>query len=241
MPRPNRLVLSLRSHLRAVAASAGVVTLCGLVALSMHHASYAKAADSATLASNVVRSAPDLAWKQNPSSSLSSAGRNSINLDSCPPGVIATEPAYYVYIAGSGNPEAVHVNGGTCKGDGHAGTLEFTTANPHPAGYSVGSASGGIQEASIAARFVASGLKQLPQSGHVIVSPGEYDIYAPIVDPGFESNRRFLPDRSSIVTPPTILAFSSGMRQRRTNSQISPLTGLADDRWWSRARSLLSK
>src|SRR5579871_3240243 len=176
----NRLFRSLRSHLQAVAASAGVVTLCGLVALSMHHASYATAADSATLASNVVRSAADFAWKQNPSSSLSSSGRNSVSLDSCPPGVIATEPAYYVYIAGSGTSEAVHVTGGSCKGDGHAGTLEFTTANSHPAGYSVGSASGGIQEASIAARFVASGLKQLPQSGRVIVSPGEYDIYAPV-------------------------------------------------------------
>ena len=44
----------------------------------------------------------------------------------------------------------------------------------------MGSASGGIQEASIAARFVAGSLKQPPQSGRVTVSPGEYDIFAPV-------------------------------------------------------------
>ena len=64
----------------------------------------------------------------------------------CPVGVSASEPQYYVYISGSGTAEAVLVTGGTCAGDGLPGTLQFTTANSHPPGYSVGSASGGLQE-----------------------------------------------------------------------------------------------
>jgi hypothetical protein len=85
-----------------------------------------------------------------------------------------------VYIAGSGNSEAARVTGGTCKGDGHPGTLEFATAKSHPGGYTIGSASSGIQEASIAARYVLSGLKSPPHAGRVTVPPGEYDVFAPI-------------------------------------------------------------
>ncbi len=84
-----------------------------------------------------------------------------------------------MYISG-GSPEAVRVTGGSCKGDGRQGTLEFTTANSHPSGYVIGSASGGIQEASIAARFTPTNPVGYPQSGRVVVPPGEYDVFAPI-------------------------------------------------------------
>ena len=177
---PGKVYCALRSHLRAVAASAGIVVLALVLCLALHHGPYATAADSGPLASNVVRSATDLNWRQSPSSSLSSAGHNSVTLDSCPTGVIAAEPWYYVYISGTGTPEAVKVTGGTCKGDGHAGTLEFTTANSHPSGYQIGSASGGIQEASIAARYVPANSKTKPEAGRVVVPPGEYDVFAPI-------------------------------------------------------------
>ncbi len=175
-----KLLCSVRSHLRALVASAGILVFAFIVGMAIHHAPYATASDAGPLATNVVRSATDLNWRQSPSSSLNSSGRNSVTLDSCPPGVIAAEPWYYVYLSGSGTPEAVRVTGGTCKGDGHPGTLEFTTTKVHPMGYAVSSASGGIQEASIAARYVASSLKQPPQSGRVVVPPGEYDVFAPI-------------------------------------------------------------
>jgi hypothetical protein len=58
--------------------------------------------------------------------------------------------------------------------------LQFTTANPHPAGYTVSSATGGIQEGSIAARIVPTNPTGIPQSGKVIVPPGEFNIYAPL-------------------------------------------------------------
>ena len=128
---------SWRSASRALGASAGVLVVALAVCLSVHHAPYAAASDSGPLAMNIVRSATDLNWRQSPHSVLSSPGRNSVTLDPCPPGVFAAERWYYVYISGTGSPEAVRVTGGTCKGDSRPGTLEFTTANSHPSGYVV--------------------------------------------------------------------------------------------------------
>ena len=176
---PGSQFRSWRSSLRALGASAGVLALALAIFISIHHGR-AAASDSGPLAMNVVRSATDLNWRQGPSSVLDSPGRNSVTLDPCPPGVIAAEPYYYVYISGAGTPEPVRVTGGTCKGDGHAGTLEFTTVHAHPSGYVVGSASGGVQEASIAARFTPTNPKGTTQSGRVVVPPGEYDVFAPI-------------------------------------------------------------
>ena len=177
--RLGKLFRSAHDHLRAVIASVGIVALILAVCLTVHHAPYATASDSAPAASSAVRSPSDFNWRLTPSSTLN-AGHNSVSLNSCPSGVIATEPAYYVYISGTGRPEAVRVTGGTCKGDGHAGTLEFTATASHSAGYVVSSASSGIQEASIAARYVAAAPKQAPQAGRVVIPPGEYDVFAPI-------------------------------------------------------------
>ena len=96
--------------------SLGIAILGSAIFLSFHHSPYASASDSGPLATNMIRSAPDFNWRQSPSSVLSSAGTNSVTLDPCPPGVIAAEPAYYVYISGTGMPEAVRVTGGSCKG-----------------------------------------------------------------------------------------------------------------------------
>ena len=118
-------------------------------------------------------------WSATPSDNLAVAGAKTVRLEACPNGVTGTEPWYYVYITGTGTPEAVKVTGGTCKGDNQAGTLQFTTQNPHSAGYTVGSASAGLQEASVAARY----LYQNPPSrsafgGAVIVPPAEFNIHA---------------------------------------------------------------
>jgi len=169
-----------RSALKALGASAGVLALALAIFISVHHAPYAAASDSGPLAANIVRSATDLNWRQSPSSVLNSPGSNSVTLDPCPPGVIAAEPWYFVYISGTGTPEALRVTGGSCKGDGHPGTLEFTTLNSHPAGYVVSSASSGVQEASIAARITPTNPTGVPQSGRVVIPPGEYDVFAPI-------------------------------------------------------------
>lgn len=173
---PGKLFHSVLCPPRKCAASA---VLALMIFAAVDHGPYASASDSG-LASNTVRSASDLNWRQSPSSSLLSPGKNSVTLSACPPGVIASEPAYYVYISGTGTPEAVAVTGGTCKGDGHPGTLEFTTSSSHSSGYVLSSASSGIQEASVAARYVPSNPMGITQSGRVVIPPGEYDVFAPI-------------------------------------------------------------
>ena len=74
------------------------------------------------------RSSADFMWRQTPRSAIS-PGKNSLDLNPCPPGVLASEPAYYINLSGSGGQEAVHVTGGTCRGDGKPGTIEFVAGN----------------------------------------------------------------------------------------------------------------
>ena len=117
-------------------------------------------------------------WSISPAADLGQPGDKVINLPSCPPGVTGKEPEYWIYLSGSGTPEAAKVTGGTCAGDGHPGSLRFTTANAHAAGYSISSASSGLQEALIAARFTPTNPTGSPQSGTVIVPPGELKAFA---------------------------------------------------------------
>jgi hypothetical protein len=125
-----------------------------------------------------IKYATDFNWMQSPTTDLSSAGAKTVSLTSCPAGVLASEPEYYVYITGTGAAEAAKVTGGTCAGNGAAGTLSFNTTSGHPAGYSLTSASGGLQEASIAARFTPTNPSGTSQSGKVIAPPGEIRLYA---------------------------------------------------------------
>jgi hypothetical protein len=131
-----------------------------------------------TAGMQAVKYATDYAWVQPSSTDLTAAGTKTVTLSACAPGVSGTEAEYYVYIAGSGTAEAVKVTGGTCKGDGLTGTLQFTTVNAHPAGYTIGSASSGLQEALIAARMVPTNPTGTSQAGKVIAPPGEFRAYA---------------------------------------------------------------
>jgi hypothetical protein len=125
-----------------------------------------------------IKYATDFAFSQSPSANLGVAGAQTVTLSACALGVTGSEPQYYVYVSGTGTAEAVLVTGGTCTGNGQAGTLQFTTANAHSAGYTVTSASGGLQEALIAARFVPTNPPGSPQGGRVVVPPGELNAYA---------------------------------------------------------------
>jgi hypothetical protein len=125
-----------------------------------------------------IKYATDFGWSQSPGNNLSTSGAQLVNLAQCPLGVSGTEPQYYIYISGTGTAEAALVTGGTCAGNGLAGTLQFTTVNSHPPGYLVSSASGGLQEALIAARFIPSNPAGTSQSGRVVVPPGELKLFA---------------------------------------------------------------
>jgi hypothetical protein len=137
-----------------------------------------RAGGGLTAGMQAVKYASDFNWTQSPSADLTGAGAKTVSLSACPLGVTASEPEYYVYIAGTGTAEAAVVTGGTCAGNGLAGTLQFTTVNSHAAGYTVGSASAGLQEALITARFTPANPTGSPQSGKVIVPPGEFNAYA---------------------------------------------------------------
>jgi hypothetical protein len=139
-----------------------------------------EAGGGVTAGMQAVKYATDFNWTQSPASNLGTVGPQTINLAVCATGVTGTEPWYYVYISGTGTAEAVLVTGGTCTGNGQAGTLQFTTLNAHSSGYTITSASGGLQEALIAVRFVASNPSGPSQSGKVIVPPGELQAYARI-------------------------------------------------------------
>lgn len=94
---------------------------------------------------------PEWNWQQRPPDDLTIPGSVTIHLSPCPLGVDTKSGSeyykYVVYISGKGISEAVPVTGGSCAPGTSGGTIMVTTAYPHAAGYTVGSASGGIQEA----------------------------------------------------------------------------------------------
>ncbi|MGA9797991.1 MAG: hypothetical protein WBQ68_03205 [Terriglobales bacterium] len=112
-----------------------------------------------------------------PGAELGQPGSKTVSLAACPPGVKGNEPEYWILINGS---EAAKVTGGTCAGDGRPGTLQFVSQRPHARGETLSSASSGLQEALIAARFTPTNPTGTSQSGKVIVPPGEYRAYARI-------------------------------------------------------------
>lgn len=90
-------------------------------------------------------------WLQSPTDNLSTPGAHTIHLSPCPLGIDTNSAANYyvyaVYIAGTGIPEATPVTGGSCPPGATSGTINVTTNYAHGSGYTVGSASTGIQEA----------------------------------------------------------------------------------------------
>jgi len=98
-----------------------------------------------------VKYATEYDWSTIPAEALGQPGAKTVNLEACPVGVKGNEPEYWVLINGS---EPAKVTGGTCAGDGRPGTLQFMSHGAHAGGETLSSASGGLQEALIAARYV---------------------------------------------------------------------------------------
>ena len=90
-----------------------------------------------------------LNWTQTISSSLTSGTQATVTLTPCPVGVDTMSGAgYQVFISGGGNSEAVSVltTPGGCTSGATSGTIKFTPYYSYAAGYTIGSASSGIQE-----------------------------------------------------------------------------------------------
>jgi hypothetical protein len=90
-----------------------------------------------------------LNWTQTISSSLTGGSQATVTLTPCPLGIDTTSGAgYQVLISGGGNNEAVSVvtAAGGCTSGATSGTITFTPFHSYGAGYTIGSASSGIQE-----------------------------------------------------------------------------------------------
>jgi hypothetical protein len=114
-------------------------------------------------------------WSMSPAQELGQPGGKTVAFAACPPGVKGNEPEYWILINGA---EPAKVTGGTCAGDGRPGTLQFMSHGVHARGETISSASGGLQEAPVAARYLPSNPPGSSQSGRVIVPPGEYKAFA---------------------------------------------------------------
>jgi len=109
-------------------------------------------------------------WSASPSGSLTGGTQATVTLAPCPMGVDTTAYGmYYVYLSVQGTPEPALVTGGTCVAGGASGTIVFTPKNSHAAGYKVGSASSGIQEAINDACGLPAGVNSGNPNAHVVL------------------------------------------------------------------------
>jgi len=119
-------------------------------------------------------------WAQTPGDNLGTAGNHTIHLGPCPLGLDTsnnTSAPYRVYVSGTGTPEAVTVTGGSCPAGTASGTITVTTAYGHGPGYTVGSATAGIQEAINDSSAPHGVIQLLPASGS---GNPNYIVYTPV-------------------------------------------------------------
>ncbi len=105
------------------------------------------------------------------------AGSRTITLPGgCPVGVNGTDAKHYLTVAGTGTTEAALITGGTCTSGAGSGNVTVTIANTHSAGYTISSATAGIQEAIQVLNTAGKG-------GRVFTPPGTLNVYGPISPP----------------------------------------------------------
>ena len=90
-----------------------------------------------------------LNWTQTISSSLTGGTQATVTLSPCPVGIDTTSGSgYQVLLSGGGNSEAVNVltQSGDCTSGASSGTIHFAPFFSYSSGYTIGSASSGLQE-----------------------------------------------------------------------------------------------
>jgi hypothetical protein len=135
-----------------------------------------------------------LNWTQTISSSLTSGSQATVTLTPCPVGIDTSSGAgYQVLLSGGGKSESVSViaTSGGCTSGGASGTITFTPFYSYAAGYTISSASSGIQETINAAcgtnpatYFNAECNVTIPGSGPYNTGtgtwPNNYNVYGTI-------------------------------------------------------------
>lgn len=144
-----------------------------------------QSADSLLQNIGLTRYAFTFNWSQSPLGSLTGGVQATVTLVPCPFGVNATDTNLALYVAGTGTAEVVYPTGGTCAGGLTSGTLVFTPANSHAAGFTIQSATAGLREA-----YMDNGkndqsifLGPSPANGGGVTAP--YIMYAPFVIDSF--------------------------------------------------------
>ncbi|PYX45451.1 MAG: hypothetical protein DMG79_19270, partial [Acidobacteria bacterium] len=106
-----------------------------------------------------------------------------VTLTPCPAGIDTSNNVnapYGVYISGTGTAEAVAVTGGSCTSGAASGTILFTPTGNHAAGFTLGAANGGNQEAinvGMAGGTTHAVIQELPTGG---ANTANYNIYWPV-------------------------------------------------------------
>lgn len=113
----------------------------------------------------------------NPSGSLA-VGSNTITLQPVPIGVNGTDSNHYLYISGTGTPEAVLITGGSAVSGAPSGTIIVSCVNTHSAGWNIRSATAGSQEA-------ANIIKNT--GGTIFFNNGNHDFYGQFTFPNTAS------------------------------------------------------
>jgi baseplate protein BppL len=118
-----------------------------------------------------------LNWTQTISNSLTGGTPATVTLTPCPVGIDTTSgDGYPVFISGGGNSEAANVISmtGGCTSGAASGTITFTPFFSYPSGYTIGSASSGIQETLNAACGTSATYSSNVQCNVIIPSNGPY-------------------------------------------------------------------
>jgi len=144
-----------------------------------------------------------LTWTQTISSTLTGGSQATVTLTPCPVGIDTTSGAgYQALVSGGGNSESVSIitTPGGCTSGAASGTITFTPFYSYAAGYTIGSASSGIQETINAACGTSSSPNfndqcnvTIPANGPYTSGPGQsvnnYNVYGTIF---FHSNQSVL-------------------------------------------------
>jgi hypothetical protein len=116
-----------------------------------------------------------LNWTETMASAITGGTQATVTLTPCPVGVDTTSGyGYQVYLSGGGNSEAVSVMAGAggCTSGAASGTITFTPFYSYAAGFTIGSASSGIQETVNAACGTSSTTWQNSQCNVTIPANG---------------------------------------------------------------------
>ena len=161
-------------------------------------------------------------WVQSPTDDLSVAGSHTIHLSPCPLGLDTSNNVnaqYAVYISATGTAEAAPVSGGSCVPGGGSGTINVTTSYSHAAGYAVGSASTGIQEAINDSGAQHAAIVLLPAPS----ATPNYTIYAPVF---FNTKKATLSGYGALVQCFTRAACLINGNYVGTTGSFNAITGI---------------